>query len=107
MTDKKDETVTGQQQQAAQEPISEWECSMCGRDGGPVSSCELCSGNQRFFQKRNFTLSEERQGKNPEGNKERYGPYGETGPKIVVLPGGTMPGQDPHKATKGNQSQGE
>lgn len=68
------------------------ECSMCGRDGGPVASCDLCHGAQRFAQERHYTLSEERQGKNPNPGNDRYGPHGEVGPKIVVLPGGTMPG---------------
>jgi hypothetical protein len=75
--------------------VSEFECSMCGRDGGPDIGCELCRGNQTFRQTRSFTLSEERQGLNPEGEKKRYGPYGEVNPRIVVLPGGF----DPSKGT--------
>jgi hypothetical protein len=64
-------------------PASEYECSMCGRDGGPVASCQLCLGNQRFVQKRHFTLSEERRGLNPEEKSRRYGALGEVGPEQI------------------------
>jgi hypothetical protein len=59
------------------------ECSMCGRVGGPVVACELCGGNQRFVQKRQYTLTEERRGENPDAAK-RYGPLGQVGPERVV-----------------------
>ncbi len=70
--------------------VSELECSMCGRDGGPVAECQLCFGSPRFIQKRHFTLTEERAGKNPDA-KKRYGPTGDVNPKVVVLPGGFDP----------------
>jgi hypothetical protein len=69
------------------------ECSICGRDGGPVVSCEVCGGNQRFAQARAFSLTEERQGLNKEEKKDRYGLYGDVSPNIVVLPGGYDPRQ--------------
>jgi hypothetical protein len=72
--------------------VSEVECSICGKDGGPQLACPICKGNQRFVQSRSFTLSEERQGKNPNA-EDRYGPDGGLGPKIVVLPGGFDPRQ--------------
>jgi hypothetical protein len=72
---------------------SSTECSMCGRDGGPVPACELCGGNQRYAQERHFTLSEERQGLNPNKDGDRYGLHGDVSPKIVVLPGGYDPRQ--------------
>ena len=78
-------------QEEKTDTVSEWECGMCGRDGGPVDECDLCHGNQTFKQSRAFTLTEERQGKNP-NTSDRYGPHGEVGPKIVLLPGGAMPG---------------
>lgn len=73
--------------------VSRYECSMCGLDGGPDPGCELCHGNKRFLQERNFTLSEERQGLNPERGKDRYGPTGDVNPRIVVVPGGYNPAQ--------------
>lgn len=73
-------------------PVSEFECGMCGIDGGPRPECELCHGSVRYRQKRHFTLSEERQGLNPNpGN--RYGRNGEVGPRIAVVPGGMDPGK--------------
>lgn len=73
--------------------VSEFECSMCARDGGPVESCDLCKGASRFRQSRSFSLSEERQGLNPDAGKKRYGPTGDVNPRIVVLPGGYDPRQ--------------
>lgn len=99
-------TVTEEQQAAAQKPVSEYECSMCGKDGGPTPDCELCRGNERFRQSRAFTISEERQGKNPDANRDRYGPYGDVNPKIVVLPGGWDPRQG-REANKSSNPQGE
>lgn len=78
--------------QEKQSDVSEYECSMCGRDGGPAVGCELCGGNERFLAKREFTLSEERQGKNPNAG-DRYSRTGDVSPKLVVLPGGTIPGR--------------
>lgn len=75
----------------ANAPTSEWECGMCGRDGGPDPGCQLCSGAERFRQQRNFTLTEERQGKAPDDG--RYDRTGGVNPKIVVLPGGFDPRQ--------------
>lgn len=93
-------------QEKSQE-VSQWECGMCGRDNGPVAECELCHGNQRFVQSRAFTTSEERQGKNPDANQDRYGPYGDVNPRIVVLPGGFDPRTRVQEANKSNPSQGE
>lgn len=77
-------------------PISEVECSLCGRAGGPYVGCAAgCNGNPRYIQSRSFTLTEERQGKNPD-SKSRYGPTGDVGPKIVVVPGGHDPRQGNH-----------
>lgn len=59
--------------------LSELECSMCGRNGGPSVHCTTCGGNQRFAQKRAYTLSEERMGIAP--TDERYGPNSDVGPK--------------------------
>lgn len=72
---------------------SELECGMCGRDGGPVAGCQLCNGNMRYAQKRQFTLSEERRGLNEQERKDRYGKYGGVMPKIVTMPGGYNPMQ--------------
>lgn len=73
--------------------VSVYECGMCGRDGGPDKDCDLCHGNPRLKQTRSYTLSEERQGMNPEEGERRYGPMGEVSPRIVVLPGGHNPAQ--------------
>lgn len=70
--------------------VSQIECGMCGRDGGVYAECELCGGKLALNQSRAFTLTEERQGKNPDA-KHRYGPTGDVSPKIVVLPGGYDP----------------
>lgn len=75
----------------AESQVSDVECSMCGKDGGPIPECDLCHGNQRYRQSRAFTQSEERQGLNP--NHDRYGRTGDVSPKIVVLPGGFDPRQ--------------
>lgn len=72
---------------------SEWECSICGVDGGPQEGCDLCHGQERFRQTRSFTLSEERQGLNPKAKKGRYGRTGDVNPRLVVLPGGHDPSQ--------------
>lgn len=75
-----------------QNPVDETvECSMCGVVGGPEAGCDLCHGSSRYRQARHFTLTEERQGKNPNAN-DRYGRYGEVGPKIAIVPGGAVPG---------------
>lgn len=67
------------------------ECAHCGIVGGPAPDCTLCKGNKTYVQERHFTLTEERKGENPHKG-DRYGRHGEVGPKIVVLPGGAMPG---------------
>jgi hypothetical protein len=43
---------------------AEFECSMCGRDGGPITGCSSCHGNVRYLQRRvGATLSEYRSGR--------------------------------------------
>jgi hypothetical protein len=85
------------QEQPQRPQVSDTECAMCGRDGGPVVGCELCNGNQRYSQSRSFTLSEERQGLNPHKDGDRYGQHGDVSPKIVVVPGGYDPRQGKQK----------
>ena len=80
-----------QPQQHSAPPASDIECGMCGRDGGPQVQCEVCKGSPRFAQKRHYTLSEERRGLNEEERNDRYGQYGEVGPKVVNLPGSFNP----------------
>jgi hypothetical protein len=72
---------------------SEIECSLCGRDGGPIESCNVCNGNKRFVQERHFTLSEERQGVG-HSDPKRYGRDGAVQPKAVRLPGSFVPGSE-------------
>jgi hypothetical protein len=43
--------------------LEEFECGMCGRDGGPVEGCKDCHGNTRFLQRRANTLSDLRSGR--------------------------------------------
>jgi hypothetical protein len=74
-----------------EQTVSSIECGLCGRDGGVHEGCELCHGAQRFNTNRSFSLSEERRGLNPDGQKARYGLYGEVGPRIVSVPGGQTP----------------
>lgn len=58
----------------------EIECSLCGRNGGPVATCSRgCGGRAEFVQKRQYTLSEERSGRAPKN--DRYGDDGAIGPK--------------------------
>jgi hypothetical protein len=78
-----------------------YECGMCGIPGGPQEDCELCNGSSRFLQKRHFTLSEERMGKNKDENASRYGRMGDVMPRIVNLPGTANPpwGNQPNKPT--------
>jgi hypothetical protein len=60
--------------------MSEVECSLCGRDGGPVEGCTYgCQGNPRYTQSRAYTLSQERSGRAPQ--TDRYGDQGQVGPK--------------------------
>ncbi len=79
------------EQSDTNQKYSDVECSICGRDGGPNVSCQICNGQQRYAQKRHFTLTEERQGMNQEERSNRYGQYGEVNPKIVNLPGSFNP----------------
>ena len=69
------------------------ECGMCGQEAPTDPECPMCGGdNQRFLQPRSYTLSEERQGKNPNPN-DRYSRTGDVSPKLVLLPGGAVPGK--------------
>lgn len=61
------------------EEIPEVECSVCGRDGGPLKGCSICGGNQRYTKNRAFTLSDFKAGRVAE--QKRYGPDGDVGPK--------------------------
>lgn len=62
------------------EPEPEIECSLCGRNGGPIEGCARgCNGNPRFIQPRQYTLSEVRTGRAPQ--EDRYGDEGQVGPK--------------------------
>lgn len=54
------------------------ECSICGRNGEPPTSCELCHGGAQT-RERAYTLSEERSGRAPV--EKRYGEEGGTAPK--------------------------
>jgi hypothetical protein len=60
----------------------EFECGLCGASNR--TGCDLCQNdNTRFRQTRHYTLSEERQGLNPDAAKKRYGPQGEVGPEQI------------------------
>lgn len=60
--------------------MSEVECSMCGRNGGPFEGCSMgCNGDTRFSVPRAYTLSEIQSGRAPKD--DRYGPSGQLGPK--------------------------
>ncbi len=72
---------------------TEYECGMCGRNGGPIEACDLCKGSKRFLQERHYTLSEERSGLNSKEREARYGRYGAVMPKVVNLPGSANPMQ--------------
>lgn len=87
-----DNTTQGFPPPTSAKPVSDVQCSMCGRDGGPVPECDLCLGNQRFVQSRAFTLTEERQGLNTDEAARRYGRTGDVNPRIIQLPGGFVPG---------------
>ena len=70
---------------------NEWECSMCGRTGGPNLGCRVCKGNPRFFVRgRHYTMTEERAGLNPAEKARRYGEDGSVGPERletdIVMP---------------------
>lgn len=71
------------------EPEATTECSICGRVPGPAPECEICHGNQSFTRQRQFTLSEERRGR--ETDPERYSRTGNVSPKVVNLPGSFNP----------------
>lgn len=45
--------------------MTDFECGMCGRDGGPVTACNDCRGAERFRQPKAATLSEYRSGRTP------------------------------------------
>jgi hypothetical protein len=49
----------------------EYECGVCGRDGGPVEGCATCHGNQRHRQAKQYSLSELRSGRvqDPRGGR--------------------------------------
>lgn len=63
----------------------EVECSMCGRDGYPPASCDLCHGRARP-QPRAHTLSERRAHPN-RFREDRGGGDGGLGPKRANVPG--------------------
>jgi hypothetical protein len=58
----------------------EYECSMCGREGGPASGCGTCNGNPRFLQvMTGYYLSDTKRAR--EDGHKRHGPDGQVGPK--------------------------
>ena len=64
-----------------------YECGMCGQETPTDPGCPICGGNnERYLQPKSYTLSEERQGKNPNAG-DRYSRTGAVSPKIVSLPG--------------------
>jgi hypothetical protein len=75
----------------------ETECSICGFVPGPVPTCNICHGNIGFIKKRQYTLTEERQGTG-NSDPDRYGPEGDTNPRIVVVPGSYDPSVGTRKA---------
>jgi hypothetical protein len=66
------------------------ECSICGFVPGPVPACNVCHGNRSFIKPRQYTRSEELQGKG-KSDPDRYGPEGDTNPRIVHVPGSFNP----------------
>lgn len=74
------------EQQAPQEP--QYECSMCGVNGGFGTICPNCK--RPIEQPRHFTLSEIRSGRAPSHSAER--PSG-AAPTIVQIPGSAPVGQ--------------
>ncbi len=57
--------------------MSDIECSVCGRDGGPYEGCSRgCDGNPRFIQSAGYTLTQHRNGDAPKEDR-----YTNMGPK--------------------------
>jgi hypothetical protein len=73
-------------QQAPQEP--QYECSICGINGGFGTNCPACQ--KPIEQPRQYTLSEIRSGRAPSHTEER--PSG-AAPLIVQVPGSAPVGQ--------------
>lgn len=74
------ETITPEERDPADATL---ECATCGKNGFPGDICDTC--HRPLDQKRQYTLSEERSGRAPDG--ERYHRTGAVGPKVVKLPG--------------------
>ncbi len=73
------------------------ECSLCGRNGQPPASCDMCHGGAET-QPRAYTLSERRAGLAPE-EEDRYGTEGGLNPKsspLVVGGAVNHPSSRPH-----------
>jgi hypothetical protein len=52
----------------------EFECSMCGRDGGPTVACDICHGNLHYRQSKAYTLSDLRSGRAKDERGSRVKP---------------------------------